>query len=110
MVQYIQLDGIEYPIFFPFGALREFSKMTGKDTLSFSNLSFEDLDKQLFVALKWGAKKEQKDFDLTVEIVGELMDNLTIAEYTEIMEKVAGMIEGDKAKQNGLPTEKKLTP
>lgn len=76
----VELGGESRPIKFGFNALIEFSEMTGRtieqlNTINTSSISMKDLLLLCWCALKQGARREKIPFDVTVEDVGDWLDD-----------------------------------
>jgi hypothetical protein len=76
----VVLGGQERPIKFGFNALTDFSKRTNRNieqlnTLNPMSLTMEDLLTLCWCALKSGARKEGQEFKVTIEDVGDWLDD-----------------------------------
>ena len=79
MTHTININGESYPVRFGFAALMTFSKKTGIKLEDLDELS-EGIDLYTAVALLWaglkdGARKEKKQFTLSVEDIADLLDD-----------------------------------
>ncbi len=68
----IEIGGEKRPIVGNINALIELKKDHGIDVINgFNSVGFEEIRALIFVALKYGAKKEKQEFKLTLDDVGE---------------------------------------
>ena len=79
MTHTININGESYPLRYGFAALMTFSKKTGINLEELEALS-EGIDLYTAVALLWsglkdGARKEKKQFNLSVEDIADLLDD-----------------------------------
>ena len=85
----ILIGGKERPVNVGWGTLKDFGKQTGRSfsqVFSVEDLGFDDIEKLLFVSLKWGAKREGQDFDVKIaDVQGWLNDDmLVVVKFMEI--------------------------
>ena len=75
----IKIGGKERPVNVGWGMFKEFGKLTGRtfgQVFEVEDLSFDDIEKLIFASLKWGAKKEEQEFDVKLkDISGWLEDD-----------------------------------
>lgn len=71
----VELSGKEYPLSFGYNALSMYENLTGKSFMQMGqNLNIEELLAVCYVGLKDGARKSKSEFDLTIQDVGDLLD------------------------------------
>lgn len=74
----IKIGGKNRPVNVGWGMLKEFGKLTNRtfgQVFEVENLSFDDIEKLIFVALKWGAQQEEQDFDVKIKDVQGWLDS-----------------------------------
>ncbi len=80
----IKIGGEERPVCIGWGSLKEFGKLTGKtfgQVFEVSDLTFDDIEKLIFVSLKYGAKQEGEKFDIKLgDIEKWLEENINVVE------------------------------
>lgn len=84
MIKEITFGGEKRPVKYGWAALAEFGDLTGtglNDLGKFeTEMGFSDVLHLIYVGLKHGARAEKKEFALTVEDVGDLLDQETFSE------------------------------
>jgi len=63
----IKIGGEDRPVNIGWGMLKDFGKLTGRtfgQVFEVADLTFEDIEKLIFAALKYGAKQEGVKFDV----------------------------------------------
>tara|TARA_R110000787_G_scaffold87489_3_gene186378 strand:+ start:3747 stop:4091 length:345 start_codon:yes stop_codon:yes gene_type:complete len=79
MYEYVKMDGKSYPVKFGFNALRHFSRMTGTSINDMErigqDMTFDTALSLIFCGLKDGARASKEDFILTMDDLGDILDN-----------------------------------
>ena len=88
----ITIGGKSRPVCIGWGTLKEFGKVTGRtfgQVFEVSDLTFEDIEKLIYVSLQYGAKKEGKDFDVKPDDVSNWIDESmkVVPEFMEIFQE-----------------------
>lgn len=75
----VEFAGKKYPIFFGFNGLRKYCGMTGTSLNKLMSLgqemTLDDALKLVLVGLEEGARKSSKDFNMTIDELGDMLDS-----------------------------------
>jgi hypothetical protein len=104
MVEVIKINTKSYPVKFGFNALRHFTDLTGMTLNEISNIA-NDLNLShaiilIYVGLKDGARVTQEKFELSIDDIGDMLDD-----DNTIIEKMMSIF----SKQMSGKSKKKVT-
>jgi len=89
-MKFVEFGGESRPVKYGWNALAIFGDMTGtglNDLGKFeTEMTFKEVLALIYAGLKEGARAEKKDFKLTVEDIGDFLDNETdkIQEFVDV--------------------------
>lgn len=109
-VKFVEFGGEKRPVKYGWNALAMFGDMTKSamtDLTDFQNrMSFSDILALLYVGLYHGARAEKKEFKLTIEDIGDIMDSedmdKVIEDFVEIFESQLPQSKKEIAPEAGL--------
>ncbi len=105
MTKFIDFGGELRPVKYGWNALAIFGDMTGSglnDLDKFEkNMTFSEVIVLIYAGLKEGARKEKKEFTLTIEDIGDFLDEDTdkVKEFIEVF--TSQMPQAKKKKARG---------
>lgn len=102
-VKTINIAGIEYPVKYGVNALNELCKKWNVSFNDFGslmeNFTLEQMLDVVYVGLKFGAKRAGKEFTLTPETIGDLVDD----HFNKVVEFVQLFGSSLSVEENALP-------
>jgi len=107
-VKHITVAGVSYPVRYDVNALCEFEELTGMSLLQRPRLDMRSMRALVFVGLKSGHQFEEKEFDKTLEDVGNMLGpkgftDGTISSFILVLNESLGVKPKEQKKKGTSP-------